>query len=188
MAWFDLGRLFKGQSPQERLLRAGIRADIAMAAGRMAGDPRSDPTVREVATQLPDDETALRLMEGRYGKVMGLLVLTDRRVLFFGHEYVGGPLAEVELTSIDRISSGGSVRTGTSVTVTGPDVALTVDRGLALSGEQFAEAVREVRFGSAPVERRDPLEVLAELRVMRDSGRLSEEEFQKQKRRLVDEL
>ena len=187
MAWFELGKLFRAQTPQERLLRAGVRADLALAVGRMAGDRRSDPTVVTLGGQLDDAETVLRVMEGRFERRAGLLALTDRRIVFVGHGYLGGPLADRPLGQIERVTGAGSARAGTSVTFTGADFTLVVDRGIALSAVQFAEAVEEFRTVGAK-RSPDPLDLLVELRALRDRGDLAEDAYQEQRKRLVDEL
>jgi hypothetical protein len=68
-------------------------------------------------------------------------------------------------------------RVSGTVRVTTTRGSLTVDQILGAQGEMLAEEAREaIRGESRPV--RDPLEVLAELRALRDSGMISAAEFE----------
>ena len=183
---FDLLKFLRGPSQAQRLASRGVRASIVTAAGRMATDGRSDDTLVELHRLLPEDETVHVTMEGRLGKDLGLAVLTDRRVLFAGHKYEGAFLGSIELSSLGRIEQPKNGK----VVFVGDDAVLSIDRGLGTSAEQFADAVRRALAGetAAPEDKRDPLELLAELRTLRDSGALSAEEFEREKSRLVDGL
>ncbi|HZL75676.1 MAG TPA: hypothetical protein VFB83_09895, partial [Propionibacteriaceae bacterium] len=58
-----------------------------------------------------------------------------------------------------------------------PEGSLTVDQILGTQGEMLADDAREAIRGE-PRSQRDPLEVLAELRALRDSGMISATEFE----------
>jgi hypothetical protein len=58
-----------------------------------------------------------------------------------------------------------------------PEGTLTVDQILGTQGEMLADDAREAIRGDARPER-DPLQVLAELRALRDSGMISDAEFE----------
>jgi predicted transcriptional regulator len=57
------------------------------------------------------------------------------------------------------------------------DGRLTIDQILGTQGEMLAAEAREAIHGE-PRSGRDPLEVLAELRALRDSGVISAAEFE----------
>jgi hypothetical protein len=68
-------------------------------------------------------------------------------------------------------------RVSGTVRIITPDGTLTVDQILGIQGEMLAQEAQEARLGQFRPAR-DPLEVLAELRTLRDSGKISEAEFE----------
>ena len=78
MSWF---RWFR-PNVRDRLAPYNLRPDVLAAASAMASDQRSDVYVAKLQSSLTDSETVLRMMDGRYAREMGLLVLTSERILF----------------------------------------------------------------------------------------------------------
>jgi hypothetical protein len=114
-------------------------------------------------------------MDARYAGAMGLLVLTSERILFRTRRSTE-PSFSVPLQQILAIEAATRRMSGT-VRVTTPDGSLTVDQILGTQGEMLADDAREAIRGE-PRPKRDPLEVLAELRALRDSGMISAAEFE----------
>jgi hypothetical protein len=79
----------------------------------------------------------------------------------------------VEVLAIE----GATRRVSGTVRVTTSDGTLTVDQILGTQGEMLADEAREAIRGE-PRPERDPLQVLAELRALRDSGLISAAEFE----------
>jgi hypothetical protein len=79
MSWL---RWLRPPSVSERLAPYNLRPDVVEAAAAMASDQRSDVHVARLESSLTDSETVLRMMDGRYAREMGLLVLTSERILF----------------------------------------------------------------------------------------------------------
>ena len=172
MSWF---RWLRPRNVHERLARYNLRPDVVDAASAMASDQRSDVHVAQLQSSLTDSEIVLRMMDGRCAGAMGLLVLTSERILFRPRRSTGSsfsvPLREVLAIEAATRRVSGTVR------VTTPDGSLTVDQILGTQGEMLADEAREaIRGGPRP--KRDPLEVLAELRALRDSGMISAAEFE----------
>jgi hypothetical protein len=184
----DFAKFFRGPSREERLTKMGVRADIVAAALKMASDARSDPTLAELTTLMPDDESVLVTMEGRSAKYLGLAVLSTRRIAFAAHGYSGAFVAEVALDDVLHVEEP---KKGAFTAVTAA-ATLTVDRTLGTSAEQFAAAVRRQLAtdpaAPKPQPNRDPLEVLAELRALRDAGVMTQEQFDAEKAKLVADL
>ena len=176
LKWFDK------PTTAERLARLDLRADILAAAQAMASDQRTDPQIAQLATSLSQTETVLRMMDGRHRGERGLLVLTDQRV-FFRSRHSTGPVAfSVWLAEIDSIEGSTHKVVGT-VRITSADGHLMIDDILGTQGEMLADEAREAMLGrSAP--QRDPLEVLGELRVLRDRGEITTSEFETRKSEL----
>ena len=171
MSWLRWFRI----TVRERLAPYNLRPDVLDAAAAMASDPRSDVYVARLESSLTASETVLRMMDGRYAGAMGLLVLTSERILFRSRRSTGQSFS-VPLPDVLAIEAATRRVSGT-VRVTTPDGSLTVDRILGTQGEMLAEDAREAIRGT-PRPERDPLEVLAELRALRDSGVISAAEFE----------
>jgi hypothetical protein len=116
------------------------------------------------------------MMDGRYAREMGLLVLTSERILFRSRRSAGRTAFSVPLGDVLAIEGATHRVTGT-VRVTTSEGTLTVDQILGRQGEMLAEEAQEAIRGETRPER-DPLQVLAELRALRDSGMISAAEFE----------
>src|SRR6187549_1553475 len=94
------GGFFKrlGRPPlAERLRAAGVREDLIEAADRTAFGRQCDDEVFALPAVLNDDEAVQQLLEGRYRKMIGLLVLTTQRIVFVARST--GPRASL---AVDR--------------------------------------------------------------------------------------
>jgi hypothetical protein len=172
MSWF---RWFR-PNVRDRLARYNLRPDVLAAASAMASDQRSDVYVAQLQSSLTDSETVLRMMDGRYAREMGLLVLTSERILFRFRRSGGSTAFSVLLHDIVAIEAYTRKVSGT-VRLTTRAGSLTIDQILGTQGEMLSDEAQEaIRGGSRP--ERDPLEVLAELRALRDSGMISASEFE----------
>ena len=168
--WLPISRV------QERLASYHLRSDVLDAAAAMASDQRSDIYVVRLASALTDAETVLRMMDGRYAGEMGLLVLTSERILFRSRRSTGANAVSVPLQKVIAIEAFTRRVSGT-VLITNADGTLTVDQILGTQGEMLADEARDAMGGQNRPDR-DPLEVLAELRALRDSGMISAAEFE----------
>jgi Short C-terminal domain len=173
MSWL---RWLRPPSVSERLARYHLRTDVVEAAAAMASDQRSDVHVARLESSLTDSETVLRMMDGRYAREMGLLVLTSERILFRSRRSAEPTAFSVPLGDVLTIEGATHRVTGT-VRVTTSEGTLTVDQILGRQGEMLAEEAQEAIRGETRPER-DPLQVLAELRALRDSGMISAAEFE----------
>jgi len=171
-------RWLQRPTPIERLARHNLRPDTLAAAAAMVSDPRSDAQVIRLESSLRDSETVLQMVDARFEGEMGLLVLTSERVLFRARFSRGQLGFDVELGSIAAIEGSTRKVLGT-VRLTTAEGGFTVDRILGNQGETLAERARGAMRGDRP--RRDPLELLAELRALRDSGAISQSEFDERK-------
>jgi hypothetical protein len=172
MSWFRWFRF----SVRERLAPYNLRPDVLEAAAAMASDQRSDVYVARLEASLTESETVLRMMDGRYAGEMGLLVLTSERILFRSRRNTGPAAVSVPLQAVIAIEAFTRRVSGT-VLITTADGTLTVDHILGTQGEMLADEARDAIRGQSRPDR-DPLEVLAELRALRDSGMISATEFE----------
>jgi stringent starvation protein B len=142
----------------------------------MASDQRSDVYVARLGASLTESETVLRMMDARYAGEMGLLVLTSERILFRSRRSTGPAAVSVPLQEVIAIEAFTRRVSGT-VLITTADGTLTLDQILGTQGEMLADEARDAIRGESRPDR-DPLEVLAELRALRDSGMISAAEFE----------
>ena len=181
MSWF---RLFR-PNVRDRLAAYNLRVDVLNAAAAMASDQRSDVHVARMQSSLTDTETVLRMMDGRYAGGMGLLVLTSERLLFRSRRDSRSSFS-VPLREVVAIEASTHKVTGTVIIFTS-DGRLTIDQILGTQGEMLADDAREAIHGESR-SGRDPLEVLAELRALRDSGVISAAEFEIRKSAIWREI
>jgi hypothetical protein len=176
---------FRKPTTTERLARFELRADIVAAAQAMVSDRRTDPQIVQLEPSLSETETVLRIMDGRHLGERGLLVLTDQRV-FFRSRHSDGPVAfSVRLTEIDSIE-GSTHRVVGTVSITSADGHHVVDNILGTQGQMLAAEAHDAMRGVSTRPPRDPLEMLSELRALRDRGEITANEFEARKSELWD--
>ena len=180
----NFGRYFRPQTPAERYQAMSLRSDVAQAALKMATDQRSGPTLLMIGGYLPEAEIVITMVEGRFDKHRGLLVLTTRAVMFFGHDYRGGPLLELALHDLNPAV----LLSATKLEMRTPDRNAVVDQTMGISASIFADALQRQLTAPTAEVRRDPLELLAEIRALHDSGVMTDEEYAAEKARLIDRL
>ena len=181
----DFLKGFHKPTTTERLARFELRADVVAAAQAMASDQRTDPQIVQLTTSLTQSETVLRMMDGRHRGERGLLVLTDHRV-FFRSRHSDGPVAfSVRLAEIDSIEGFTHKVVGT-VRITSAGGTFVVDDILGNQGEVLADEAHEAMRGIFTRLPRDPLEVLSELRGLRDRGEITANEYEARKTELWD--
>ena len=152
--------------------------------------------INELPQILSENEKVNNIIQGTYNNGQGILVSTNRRLVFIDKGLLYG--LKVEDFPLDKISSIqyetglllGKVKIHTSGNIA------TIDNVEKSSARQFAEFVRD--FLSQPKEQQpvyiqtnseptvlDQIEKLAKLKV---NGILSEEEFAEQKKKLLEKL
>jgi hypothetical protein len=168
----------------ERLRAAGIREDLIDAAGRTAFGRQCDDEVVTLPALLTDDEVVQQLLEGRYRKATGLLVLTTRRIVFVAAK-AAHPQAALVIDRADVLSASGHThRWLSALTLSTPTGDHVIDQILGSQAETFANNTMQTPEPSQPAT--DPLVELAELRALHQAGAIGDAEYQTRKRRLID--
>lgn len=148
--------------------------------------------IRELPDVLSEDERIVYLVEGRNKTTKHhiILVATDRRLIFVDKEFIYG--LNVEDFSYDKVSS---IQYETSLMLASIDIH-TSDNIVEIDGvgkyeaELFCKKVRD--FMSHPKEyfQNDSgptvLDQLEQLGRLKENGVLSEDEFNEQKKKLLD--
>lgn len=179
-------RWFRKLTTTERLAPFKLRPDLVTAAQTMVSDRRTDPQIVRLEPLLTGSETVLRMMDGRHRGEVGLLVLTDQRVFFRSRPADGFIAFDLALSEISSIE-GSTCKVVSTVRIISPDGELVVDRILGTQGELLADDAHEALRGR-PDKLQDPLEVLSELRALRDSGAITTYEFEDRKSQLWDSI
>lgn len=184
----------QAQSAESR----GSRPDVARAAARMRWKLGGRRELRKLHEVLSDAETVLFIAQGTYRKRQGIVVLTDSRVLFLFHGILSQEMEDFPLGQISSVSSSRAVVTGQVIIhvpgnqavisgVLRSDLKPLVDAIRAAVGKSHRSPVnvtghREPASGSAAMEQ------LEKLGRLRQSGLLTDEEFESKKAELLKQI
>jgi hypothetical protein len=185
----DLSKVFKwldSPSSAQRLTHLRVRPDLVRAAAEMVGDSRSDGDIKDFERYLTESEAVVAVAQGRYLKVLGLLVLTTDRILFSSGRSLQ-PEIQVWLPDLGLTETRTGSYSGELHLFVGGE-QLVIDKLLGRENERIATHLRHQRADPAPFTPTDPLERLAELRSLRDTGVISRAEFEAERNRLIDEI
>jgi hypothetical protein len=146
--------------------------------------------IRHLANVLDRGEFVHAIGIGNLGGKMGIVALTDRRLIFLEKSIGSEDVVEFALASIGAMSLGKKLggetliitHSGTSATIT----TLQHGQGDAIA-RKFREVKNQPKAASTPVAA-DPIEQIERLATLRDKGILSENEFQAQKIQLLGNL
>jgi hypothetical protein len=171
------------------------RPDVAAAKARMSTKIGGRRELKKLDEYLWEDETVSRMATGLYAGKNGLLVLTDRRLIFLFHGWTGQRNEDFPLDTITSISAGSGIALGSITVFSGGakaeikgmnkvDAKALVDEirnRLATRGVPQATAVPQA---AAP----DALAQLKQLGELHDAGVLTNEEFETKKAELLKRL
>lgn len=184
-----LGKWLKVPTLSEQLRAHGVREDLISAAQRTAFGRQSDRELPILAGLLTDDEVVLRLLEGRHGGSIGLLVLSSRRLVFAAKGPRGTTPAIVDLD--DVVTADSRIHRGLGIIdVTTRSGEFVVDKILGTQAAMFVSDLTQAlaRPTETPARRRDPLVELAELRALHQAGVIADPEFQIRKQQLFGQI
>ena len=151
--------------------------------------------INELPEILAENEKINNIIQGTYNNSQGILISTNRRLVFIDKGLLYG--LKVEDFALDKISSIqyetglllGKVKIHTSSNIA------SIENVVKSSARQFAESVRNLL--SEPKEKQivqqnnsEPtvLDQIEKLAKMKDNGILTEEEFTEQKKKLLEKL
>lgn len=119
----------------------GMREDIESAAGRMATRMFVKAEVKKLDRHLLDGERVDHMVAGAYGDAPGLLVLTDRRLLFISEKVMNKRSEDFALKRVSSVEWSHRMGNGEVKIFTSGNEGV-IKNVLAKDGERF---VREVR-------------------------------------------
>lgn len=172
--------------PERSLFDHGIPEAVAKVALKLFGRKE----IRHLANVLDRGELVHAIGVGNLAGKMGIVALTDRRLLFLEKSIGSENLVEFSLGSLGALSlekkMGGETLTithsGTTATIT------TLQHG---QGDAIARKFRELKEqppAAAAPSTSDPIAQIERLAALRDKGILSDDEFQAQKTQLLANL
>jgi hypothetical protein len=184
-----LSKWFKLPTLAERLRAQGVREDVIAAAEITAFGRQTDKGLPDLGRLLTDDEGVVALVEARHQRAMGLLVLTTRRLLFDPSASDRGAVVEIDLAEVLALNP--RMHRGLGVLeVRTPAGTVTFDQILGHQAETLAGQARQAAAPppDGPAVRRDPLDELAELRLLHRAGAIGEAEYQARKKQLFGQI
>jgi hypothetical protein len=170
-----------------------LRADIAAAKSKMRIKLGGGREIKRLIGHLWEDETVDQMTTGAYGKGIGLVVLTDRRLLFVQDGIMSKTSEDFPMEKISSVGWSSSMLAGTIVIfATGNKVE--IKNVLKDDGKEIVDKIRH-RI-SAPSEAppvaptplasaADPVEQLRKLGELHDAGVVTPEEFEAKKADLL---
>lgn len=184
-----LSKWFKIPTLAERLRNQGVREDLVQAAERTAFSRQADRELPAVGAMLSADEAVISVVEGRYNRATGLLVLTSRRLLFAPKAADRADLTTIDLPDIGDVTS--RMHRGMGVlevsTAAGP---LLVDQILGNQADRLVTSIGQASSPppDGPAGHQDPIEELAQLRALHQAGAIEDTEFQIRKNQLFGQI
>lgn len=155
------------------------RADVDSAAARMGWKLGAKRELRKLAEHLSVGETLTHVASGNYGGGVGVLALTDRRLVFLRDGWVRKTVEDFPLTAVTSVRWASGPRHGTVVICAAGGKSQVANVPKA-QGKALTDACRGL-LGAAPVQATAPPAtpgaVLNHLTQMKAAGLISEAEF-----------
>lgn len=173
-----------------------VRADIAAAKARMRVSLGGGREIKRLPEHLWEGEIVQSMTTGTYGKGTGLVVMTDRRLLFVQDGIMSKTTEDFPYSKISSVSWNSGMMVGTVVVFASGNKAeitnVNKDDGKAMVGALRARLADSPPVVAGPVAtapgQPDVMEQLKKLGDLRDAGILSEEEFSAKKAELLARL
>lgn len=171
---------------------ADLRADIAAARDRLKG-PKigAGRELRKLVDHLAPDEEVRAVAPGSFGGGTGLLVLTDRRILFVLETIMKRMMEDFPLRAISSVTTKSGIVNATVSIMTGGARA-EITAVYKEDAKAFVDLARDAvaTYGAAPAAAApapaaSTADELAKLAGLRTQGILTDEEFAAAKARLL---
>lgn len=118
-----------------------LRPDIAAARVLMKITMGAGSEIKNLDQYVPEPERVERMAAGKYGKRVGLAVLTDRRLLFVQHGVMVNASDSFRLRDVTAVHWKGGLLTG-AITVTVAGTHATITNVNRQDGEALVAAAR----------------------------------------------
>jgi len=173
-----------------------LRTDIESAKAKMRVKFGGGREIKKLVDHLWEDETVERMTTGRYSNGNGLVVLTDRRLLFIREGMVSHVTEDFPLDKISSVSWSSGLALG-KITVFASNNKTNIDNVNKLDGKEMVDLIRDRLSrpkestppeSTAPPAQVDVVGQLKQLGELRDCGVLTPEEFETKKAELLTRL
>jgi hypothetical protein len=194
LAWSRVSR--KGTAVADNSAQARIE-ELAESKLGKAGRVIVRREIRKLSGKLGDREEVVNLARGKYDGKQGLLIVTDRRVLFVEEGVVRSRIEDFPYERVSSVQTERGVVHGKVIIFASGNKAeidniMPKDRAVEIGDYTRAKISRSLDADRPqtppPAPPSDPAERLAKLARLRDSGVISEEEFESQKSRILSEI
>lgn len=172
-----------------------VRPDIEAAKAKMRVKLGGGREIKKLPEYLWEGETVQAMTTGAYGKGTGLVVMTDRRLLFVQDGFMSKTSEDFPYSKISSVSWGSGMVMGT-ITVFASGNKAEIKNVQKEDGKEIVDALRE-RLADSPAApaaatssagQPDVMGQLRQLGELRDAGVLTPEEFEAKKADLLKRL
>lgn len=172
-----------------------LRPDIEAAKSKMRVKLGGGREIKKLPEHLWDGESVLAMTTGAYGKGVGLVVMTDRRLLFVQDGFMSKTSEDFPYSKISSVSWGSGLAMGT-ITVFASGNKAEIKNVQKEDGKSMVDALRE-RLADSPATApaapaaapaNDIMGQIKQLGELRDAGVLTAEEFDAKKTDLLRRL
>jgi hypothetical protein len=167
-----------------------LRPDIEAAKARMATKFGGKRELRKLTEHVWPDEVVQRMCTGNYGGGMGLLVETDKRLIFVREGMMSSKVEDFPFSKVSSIQWSQGMLMG-KITVFLSGNKSDIDNVSKVDGKAIAEDVRARISGlgeqpaapapsaptAAPAAGVSPFEMMTQLEQMKAAGFLSDDEY-----------
>lgn len=180
----------------------GIRQDIESAKARMTTKWGGRRELKKLQDHVWPTETVERMVTGSYGGGMGLLVMTDKRLIFLKEGIVSSTFEDFPFDKISSIQWSSGMLTGKII------IYLSGNKGEInnvekTDGKAIADNVRsrisslagtdstsgnESPGTTAATSSGSPMELLQQLQQMHSAGLLTDDEYSRKKAEILDRM
>lgn len=184
-------------NPEAQATRQGLRPDIEQASNAMALKFGSKREIKRLESHLHHGEEVSHMARGQYGREVGLVVLTNLRLIFFSEGFVGHSLEDFPIEKVSSVQNKSGLMGG-SLTIYASGNTAEISSIQAADAKRIADAIRAAinlrsQAAQAPVgspipaqPQIDVADQIAKLAALRDQGILTEDEFSSQKSKLLE--
>jgi hypothetical protein len=177
-----------------------LRADIAAAKNKMRVKFGAGREIKRLTRHLWEGETVEQMTTGMYGKGNGLVVVTDRRLLFVHEGVMSQTSEDFPMDKVSSVQWQAGMMTGEIVIfasgnkseikmVNKDDGKEIVDRiRHRISAPSHAASSDAAPAAASNPPPADPMEQIKKLGELRDAGLLTQEEFDSKKADLLNRM
>jgi Bacterial PH domain/Protein of unknown function (DUF2510) len=174
-----------------------LRRDIAAAKGKMRVKFGGGREIKRLPDHLWEGETVDQMTTGAYGAGTGLVVLTDRRLLFLHEGLMSKTSEDFPMDKVSSVQWSSGLMMGTIVIFASGNKS-EIKNVNKDDGKEIVDKIRHrltapgetslLRQAANAHPTPDPIDQLRKLGELRDAAVLTAQEFEKKKTELLDRL